>query len=249
MTSIFCLRLAAGLMAGLILLSPVQVNPRFYRAQFWIALGLVAAAALFASEFAELALWIAFGISGMAALAGSVVWALEGAPGGRLSIAVTAVALAATLALAECNRSDAGSLSHRLAGDAASAALLGTVMTAMLLGHFYLIAPGMSLTPLLRLLGATAAAIGLRMAVSALGLWSWTRDHSLATLNDGSVSWLLLRSALGFGGPLVLLWMAWRAARIRSTQSATGILYVAVVFCFLGELTGQLLWSHAGILL
>ena len=30
---------------------------------------------------------------------------------------------------------------------------------------------------------------------------------------------------------------------IRSTQSATGILYVVVIFCFLGELTGQLLRS------
>ena len=35
--------------------------------------------------------------------------------------------------------------------------------------------------------------------------------------------------------------MAWRTARIRSTQSATGILYVVVIFCFLGELTSQLL--------
>ena len=44
-------------------------------------------------------------------------------------------------------------------------------------------------------------------------------------------------------GVLVLGWMAWEAARIRSTQSATGILYVAVVFCFLGELSDQLLKS------
>jgi hypothetical protein len=42
--------------------------------------------------------------------------------------------------------------------------------------------------------------------------------------------------------------MAWQTARIRSTQSATGILYVAVIFCFLGELTGQLLWSSTGLL-
>jgi hypothetical protein len=63
------------------------------------------------------------------------------------------------------------------------------------------------------------------------------------------VLWLPLRWGLGFVGPLVLAWMAWRTVRIRSTQSATGILYVAVIFCFLGELTGQLLWSNTGILL
>ena len=45
------------------------------------------------------------------------------------------------------------------------------------------------------------------------------------------------------GKPLVLGVMAWRCAtaRLRNTQSATGILYIVVVFCFLGELTGQLL--------
>jgi hypothetical protein len=35
--------------------------------------------------------------------------------------------------------------------------------------------------------------------------------------------------------------MAWESAKIRSTQSATGILYVVVIFCFLGELSSQLL--------
>jgi hypothetical protein len=35
--------------------------------------------------------------------------------------------------------------------------------------------------------------------------------------------------------------MAWQTARIRSTQSATGILYVVVICSFLGELTGAVL--------
>jgi hypothetical protein len=53
--------------------------------------------------------------------------------------------------------------------------------------------------------------------------------------------WLPVRWLVGFLAPLGLVWMAWQAARIRSTQSATGILYVVVIFCFLGELTGLLL--------
>ena len=52
---------------------------------------------------------------------------------------------------------------------------------------------------------------------------------------------LPVRWLVGFAGPLVLGWMAWQTARIRSTQSATGILYVVVILCFLGELTGLLL--------
>ena len=51
---------------------------------------------------------------------------------------------------------------------------------------------------------------------------------------------------LGLAGPLLFGWMAWQAARIRSTQSATGILYVVVIFCFLGELTSLLLQSSSG---
>ncbi len=249
MISIFGLRLALGMMAALALLSPTQVNPRFYRAQFWIVLGLTAAAAVFARDLAGLALWIALGLGLLLAFLGSVVWSLEGAPAGRWIIGMNLVSLAAGLGLAEWGRPEAGELGWRLADDAASAALLGAVMTAMLLGHFYLIAPGMSLTPLLRMLGAVAVATLVRMAVAGLGLWSWSADHSLTNLADVTVLWLPLRWALGFAGPLVLAWMAWRAARIRSTQSATGILYVAVIFCFLGELTGQLLWSNTGVLI
>jgi hypothetical protein len=51
---------------------------------------------------------------------------------------------------------------------------------------------------------------------------------------------------LGLIAPLVLGWMAWEAARIRSTQSATGILYVVVIVSFLGELTSQLLVEKTG---
>ena len=53
--------------------------------------------------------------------------------------------------------------------------------------------------------------------------------------------WLPARWLLGLLGPTALGWMAWETARIRSTQSATGILYVVVIACFLGELTSLLL--------
>ena len=52
------------------------------------------------------------------------------------------------------------------------------------------------------------------------------------------LTWLLILGAL-----------AWQAAKIRSTQSATGILYVVVIFCFLGELTSQLLLNTSGFTL
>ena len=78
------------------------------------------------------------------------------------------------------------------------------------------------------------------MAVDGF-LWSWTGGRSTGTLDNEVILLLLVRWAVGFAGVLGLTWMAWQTARIRSTQSATGILYVVVIFCFLGELTGQLL--------
>jgi hypothetical protein len=87
------------------------------------------------------------------------------------------------------------------------------------------------------------------LALSAWGLWAWAGDHSILNWEDETVLWLPVRWGLGFIGPLVLGWMARSAAKIRSTQSATGILYVVVIFCFLGELTSLLLTANTGYLL
>ena len=99
------------------------------------------------------------------------------------------------------------------------------------------------------LTGALFVATGLRMVLAGWGLWSWTASHSLVNWEDETVLWLPVRWGLGFGGPLVLGWMARSAAKIRSTQSATGILYVVVVFSILGELTSQLLVANTGSML
>jgi hypothetical protein len=267
MLAIFCLRLACGLIGSLILFSPGLVNPRFYRVQFLTALALTAASGVLMRELPGAWLWPA-GTVLILAFVGSLVWSLEAAPGGRILTGFTLVALVATLGLAGQSRLDAmlaeratvgcttGSALcadyHRaacLADDLTSAALLGTATTAMLMGHSYLIAPSMSLTPLLRLVAGLFGAVLLRMGLASVGLWSWTAEHSFFNLEDETVFWLPLRWAVGLAAPLILGWMALESARIRSTQSATGILYVVVICCFLGELTSQLLFRDTGIFL
>jgi hypothetical protein len=242
MLPLFCLRLAAGLVGSLLLLNSAQVNPRFFRTHFLVALGLTAVAAVFAWASGP-ALLAALFLGLALCFAGSLVWSLERAPAGRALMVVTSVDLAAALALLEWTGTQPGDLPWALAGSFTSAALLGTATTAMLVGHSYLIAPTMSLTPLRRLLAALFVATGARLLVAAAGLWFWTGGHALFTLEDDTVLWLPLRWGLGFVGPLVLGALAWQTARLRSTQSATGILYVVVIFCFLGELTAQLLGS------
>ena len=259
MLSTFCLRLAWGMIATLLLLSRFAINPRYYRTHFLTALALTGAAAVMTPPTASTGTWVALGVALAGALFGSLAWSLEGAPGGRWWIGWTAVSLGALLVVpspsSEARPSEPGFVGGvpyacwRAADQLTSGALLGTATSAMLMGHSYLIAPGMSVAPLMRLLNAFFAALVIRLAAAALGLWSWGAGHSLVNVEDVAVLWLPLRWGLGFVGPLVLGWMARETARIRSTQSATGILYVVVVFCFLGELTSLLLVNSTSYLL
>src|SRR5262245_49404264 len=123
MLVLFCLRLAVGLLACLLLLSPAQINPRFYRTHFLVALALAAVAAVFLDrETAGLALWVSLGAGLVLSLAGFFAWSLEGAPLGRTLIVATLVSLGAALGLAEVAVGSPNGLGWRLAADAASAA-------------------------------------------------------------------------------------------------------------------------------
>jgi hypothetical protein len=240
MLPIFCLRLACGLIGALLLFPPALVNQRFYRTHFLTVLGLTVAAAVFLRGSGEPWLWLAVGGTMLLAFLGSLVWSLEGAPASQVLNVLTALGAVAALGLASKESASSPNLGWLIAGELSSAALLGTATTAMLMGHSYLIAPSMSLTPLLRLLVGFFAALLLRAMISGFGLWFWVGEHSLAALDEVAI-FLPMRWGIGFVGPLVLGIMAWKTAKIRSTQSATGILYVVVILTFLGELVGQVL--------
>lgn len=240
--SVFTLRLTTGMIACLLLLSPSKINPRYFRTHFLTALALAGVALIFlppdAISWTQKGLLIA---SMIAAFLGSVVFSLEGAPGGMVLAVLDTALLAASLVVLELKIEPESLGAFALIGDATSAALLGTAMSAMLMGHMYLIAPTMSLAPLYRLLGAMGIALLARMLADGCALGFWTETHSFGKVGNDLLLWLPVRWLVGFAGPLLLGWMAWQTARIRSTQSATGILYVVVILCFLGELTSILL--------
>jgi hypothetical protein len=238
MLATFCARVALGMIACLGLLSPRQLHPRFFRTQFLTALGLLVVATLAAwPDVGPLPRGLLVAATAFT-LFGALSWTLDPAPAGRLLIVASAGILIAAL----------GAMTPSplpLIDDLTSAALLGTAMTAMLVGHSYLISPGMALTPLMRCLLAGGLAIALRVAVIGSGLWRWTEMTPGYTLDI--VLWLPVRWLVGVIAPLGFGWMAYSAARIRSTQSATGILYVVVVCVFLGELLGLLLTRQTGL--
>ena len=99
------------------------------------------------------------------------------------------------------------------------------------------------------LIGLLFVSIAVRAGIGGASLWLfWTAEHSLTNVME-VLLWLPVRWGLGLLLPFVLGVMAWKTARIRSTQSATGILYVVVIFCFLGELLSQLLCRLTGYFL
>jgi len=244
----FSVRLAAGMALCLLLLAPAQsarpgpgekplANPNFFRTHLLTVLGLAVLALL--APGGPMCPWQSGLLIAAAACAacGYVSWTLERSPGGVSLIVLCALALAGALALRE-------PAVGMYLGALASAALLGAAMSAMLMGHNYLVAPTMSLTPLFRLLGALAVALVLRGVADGVALGAWARVHAFDSLPTDAVLWLPVRWLVGLVGPAATCWMAYESARIRSTQSATGILYVAVIFCFLGELTSLLLRQY-----
>ncbi|MCI0379854.1 MAG: hypothetical protein L0215_19915 [Gemmataceae bacterium] len=260
MLPVFCLRLVCGLIAVLPVVPTAQVHPRFFRIQYLTALGLLATAIFFLYDVAGPYFWITWSLGVLACFAGSVSWHVEGHPLRRMIATLAVCALTATLLLgghavragADWGTSPFDPRTHvgvGVADDLTSAALLGSATAAMLMGHSYLIAPAMSLTPLFRLLAVLGAALVLRFAMAGLGFYWWTETTYTVSLETETILWLGVRWIIGLVLPMVLCWLAWETARLRSTQSATGILYVVVILGFLGELTSQLLLVKTGAVL
>ena len=62
---------------------------------------------------------------------------------------------------------------------------------------------------------------------------------------DGVFVWM--RLLFGVAGPLSLVYFIWKTVDIRSTQSATGILYVQLFLILAGELLAKHLRVFSGL--
>jgi hypothetical protein len=241
----FILRLSFGLAAAMTLVSPRQVTSGYYRNNLYVLLGLNVLAALAGGGLDSS--WMPVWPAAMAAAisyVGAVCWLYERPRLGRAALALVAALDLAALWHAPVFES--GPVGTWLAAldPVTGGLLLGATMAAMLLGHWYLNAPGMALQPLLRLIGLMAVAVVIRAGVCAAGLAS---DVAARDWPDtGSLLFLVLRWIGGLAGTALLAVMAWRTLKIPNTQSATGILYVAVITTFLGELASGLLSAQSG---
>ncbi len=237
------MRLAFGLAVGMAITSSRQVTSGFYRNHLYVTLGLTTLAAMVLAKLSLAEMWLAVAAA-VLSYVGSAAWLYEAKRFGKLMLWLVA---ACSLAAAVMVQPTVGTTGHApwwsSLSVATSGLVLGLVFASMLLGHWYLNAPGMELAPLRTLLTASTFAVIAQAIVVGAGLAA-----DVSTQPTVTASWLLfelLRWSFGLCGVLALLWMARRTLEIPNTQSATGILYVAVLGVFIGELTGLLLSAES----
>jgi hypothetical protein len=114
-----------------------------------------------------------------------------------------------------------------------SALVLGTSLIAMSTGHWYLANAQLSFDILIRLCRIFVAAIGAKALVVAI--YAATRFEDYWRLEDFYKLVMGVRILAGIVLALALALMSLSCAKRHANQSATGILYVAVVFVLIGE--------------
>ena len=135
-----------------------------------------------------------------------------------------------------------------------SAALLGTTCTAMILGHWYLVIPSLEGTHLQSIVKLHIASLVFRIVVVGAAVFAgialWESGPAPSGINVGSFRGYIMsvdgiffwqRVLFGLAGPAVLSYLTWETAKIRSTQSATGILYVDFFTVVVGEVLAKYL--------
>ena len=256
---LFLAHLGIGIAFTLLLVSK-EAGVKFFRFNAGLAAALLAAALAFrpAPEAAGAAVvrggsLVAIGVA-LAAL--TIYWIIAGRMWGWLRPPLAIVAsIAGATALVLHGLAASTNVTCRILSTAStlsSAALLGGACTAMVLGHWYLVIPSMEVRHLQKMVGVHIVTLLGRIAVVALVLMfagmPLLTGHTLrryVTSVEGIFFWQ--RVLFGLAVPVVLSYMTWETAKIRSTQSATGILYVDFFTVVVGEVLACYLLLSTGL--
>ena len=241
---LFLSHLGVGIAVTLVLVAR-GAGLKFFRFNAGLAAILISGSLLFRYDGAAVGLLVA---SEVALL---VYWATVGRVAGRarpflLAAAVSAGLLAIVSQAFALSTGDSVPLRLLTAASfLSSAAFLGSSCTAMLLGHWYLVIPSLEITHLQSVVRFHIASMIVRMTVVGAAVFAGLalseagpaarvinfREYVLSI--DGIFFWQ--RVLFGLAGPAILSYLTWETAKIRSTQSATGILYVDFFAVIVGE--------------
>ena len=140
-----------------------------------------------------------------------------------------------------------------VANEIGGALILGSVLGAMITGHWYLVQHKLSLTPLKNSSVIYITSVLLRIVLIGLSILIFFKMkeggelvNAILSLN-GSGYIFIGRIVFGLIVPLVFGIMVWKSTKIRATQSATGILYATIILVLMGETFGKVLFFLIGI--
>jgi hypothetical protein len=257
MVAAFAIKLLAGITLMWLLMPRREVTDGFFRIQMLVVLGLAVLTTLAiepsasglhdpmsvaavhpAASGADVAWLRGLGIATcLAAYAGHVFWKLGRRVPGSIAIYTVGLTTAGMLLLHAVWAVSKAEWWQLALSDVASGVVMGATLTGMLLGHWYLTTPTMSIRPLFWFAGAVVVSGLLRLLASALVLLpgGWPAAGTTHGL------WLVMRLVGGVVVPIIMGIMVIRILKYRNTQSATGVLFAGLILVFMGEMAAALL--------
>ena len=238
----FLCRFGWGLSVALVLTPSSLVPAGFFRVNMLVVLGLATFAALLCGQPLPAHTWLLPAAAAVTAWMASIVWFAERTRPGIVLCVITALLLAAATAVVQVGADGTLTGGWPHVGVALLSGLVtGLTVHAMLLGHWYLNAPGMRVDVLRRMIDIALAAWAVQLVVATAAALPAGALAAGTTGGPTTMALVSLRWLAGLAGLPVLLWLSRKTLEIPNTQSATGILYVACLAAILGELTAQLL--------
>ncbi len=132
-------------------------------------------------------------------------------------------------------------------------ALLGIITYAMVLGHWYLVTPKLSEAPLKKCMMILWLIMGAKLVLLPTHYFGQAEYFSTGSLQamGSMMNWVFLSMRVLWGYVTIagLSYFAWRLIKMRSIQSATGVLYVMTFFVFAGELISAYVFFKYGLYL
>ena len=244
--SLLAAHLASG---GLVVTTLLLLRHRLPRAFIRFCFACSAVSAALAWKLGHGGMSFVYGLLAVAA-ALSYAWLRRKKEGSPFPMVVTGALAAVALGIECLDNESAGWLLCAF-GAAGSSLLLGSVAVSMVLGHWYLVDTTLSITPLKdgAILFLTAVVwrwLNVLVILAREG-WDVVRVTSPADVFYSTLGlFFLFRALTGLIAPALLAGPILQTVRMRSTQSATGLLYVAMVLVLFGELVAQFLAAATG---
>lgn len=129
------------------------------------------------------------------------------------------------------------------------AVVSGGALGAVILGHWYLVTPGISEGPLVLTTRLLTVALGMQLVLFLVwGAFGGAWGPAFSSFVGGEALLVWLRLIIGIGFPLVLSYMAWRTALTRSMESATGLLYIDLAAILASTIVAAALYTTTALL-